>query len=200
MNLYHLLACFLLFSNAFSQRTFEPNSVIEFQEKFNSQFADSAQSPLTKEDFKLFSSLEFFKPDKTFFVKAKLVRTPNEKVFEMPTTTDRKPKYVKFGVLHFKIERKKFKLNVYQSADLPRNPLYKNHLFLPFTDLTSGVETYGGGRYIDLIIPTNKNLIIDFNKAYNPYCAYNAKYSCPIVPAENDLNIEIRAGVKKFKS
>jgi uncharacterized protein (DUF1684 family) len=71
-------------------------------------------------------------------------------------------------------------------------------LFLPFSDLTCGKESYIGGRYIDLKIPTSDTILIDFNTAYNPYCAYNHKYSCPIVPLENDLPVAINAGVKKF--
>ena len=74
-----------------------------------------------------------------------------------------------------------------------------DYLFLPFTDLTSGVDTYGGGRYIDQKIPEGNSIIIDFNQSYNPYCAYNPRYSCPIPPPENDLLIEIMAGVKDFK-
>jgi uncharacterized protein (DUF1684 family) len=71
--------------------------------------------------------------------------------------------------------------------------------FLPFTDETNGMESYGGGRYIDLNVPKGNKLIIDFNSAYNPYCAYNDKYSCPIVPRENYLKTRIEAGVKTFK-
>ncbi|RYD73146.1 MAG: DUF1684 domain-containing protein [Sphingobacteriales bacterium] len=97
------------------------------------------------------------------------------------------------------IDGKSFKLNIYQSQDLKKIEKYKNSLFLPFTDLTSGVESYGGGRYVDLEIPEGELIPIDFNTAYNPYCAYNHKYSCPIPPQENDLAIEIKAGVKKFK-
>ncbi len=75
---------------------------------------------------------------------------------------------------------------------------FENYLFLPFTDLTNGNGTYGGGRYIDLEIPKGDTMVIDFNKSYNPYCAYNGKYSCPIPPKENDLNIAIKAGVKNY--
>jgi uncharacterized protein (DUF1684 family) len=71
-------------------------------------------------------------------------------------------------------------------------------LFLPFLDTTNGIETYGGGRFLDMRIPKSKEVIIDFNKAYNPYCAYNYNYSCPIVPLENNLSIKVKAGVKKF--
>ena len=150
-------------------------------------------------DLKKFKSLHFYPINENFFVLAKFVRTPDEKPFEMPTTTERKPLYVKYGEAHFSIGGKSFKLNVYQSQDLKKIEKYKNSLFLPFTDLTSGVESYGGGRYIDVEIPEGDVLPIDFNRAYNPYCAYNHKYSCPIPPSENDLAIEIKAGVKKFK-
>ena len=77
---------------------------------------------------------------------------------------------------------------------------YKDYLFLPFTDLTNGDTTYGGGRYIDMRIPEKNTIILDFNQSYNPYCAYGGNYSCPIPPAENNLDIAITAGVKKFKA
>ena len=74
---------------------------------------------------------------------------------------------------------------------------YKDYLFLPFTDLTNGTVTYGGGRYIGLRIPKSGNkIIIDFNQAYNPFCAYSGNYSCPIVPEENNLDVQVKAGVK----
>jgi hypothetical protein len=77
---------------------------------------------------------------------------------------------------------------------------YADYLFLPFNDASNGKTTYGGGRFIDLEIPAagNKTIEIDFNKAYNPYCAYNHNYSCPIPPDENNLNILVNAGVKDF--
>jgi len=84
-------------------------------------------------------------------------------------------------------------------VELKEDEGYEDYLFLPFTDATNGNETYGGGRYIDLSIPNGDQIVIDFNKAYNPYCTYNKKYSCPIVPSQNALDIEIFAGVKAFK-
>ena len=85
---------------------------------------------------------------------------------------------------------------MYQSIDLLKNPKYKNYLFLPFKDATNGTDTYGGGKYLDLEIPKARTIIIDFNQSYHPYCAYNAyDYNCPIVPEENNLPIEIKAGV-----
>ena len=90
-------------------------------------------------------------------------------------------------------------MNVYQNLLLRETEEFKDYLFLPFADLTNGEQTYGGGRYIDLSIPDKDSIIINFNTAYNPYCAYNAKYSCPLVPKENHLDYSIEAGVKKFE-
>ncbi len=170
----------------------------EFQKNLNEEFADATKSPLTEKDRAEFKNLDFFPIDKSFIVEAKLKKSKDEKAFEMKTTTDRMPLYVKYGEISFSIKGENFKLNVYQNLELMKRPGFKNHLFLPFTDLTSGNESYIGGRYIDLEIPNGKTIIVDFNQAYNPYCAYNIKYSCPIVPFENDLAIHINAGVKKF--
>ena len=180
-------------SLAMSQETAE-----EFQANLNKEFANREESPLTDEDFKVFQSLEFYTIDEKFIVEAKFVRTPKEKVFKMKTSTTRLPEYKKYGELLFQIDGKSFKLNVYQNIELSKKEGYEDYLFLPFSDLTCGKESYIGGRYIDMRIPKTKTVTIDFNKAYNPYCAYNHKYSCPIVPLENDLPIEILAGVKKF--
>lgn len=179
-----------------AQEKFETS--LEYQQNLNKEFADSTSSPLAEEDLKVFKGLEFYPIDEKYIVEAKFVKAKREKVFEMKTTTTRLPKYKKYGELHFTLEGKTFKLNIYQNIDLTKKPGYKDYLFLPFTDLTCGKESYIGGRYLDARIPKKDVMILDFNKAYNPYCAYNYKYSCPLVPLENDLEIEIKAGVKKF--
>jgi uncharacterized protein (DUF1684 family) len=89
-------------------------------------------------------------------------------------------------------------LTIYQNIDLMNQQGYEDYLFIPFNDLTNGMETYGGGRYLDVQQGEGDTLTLDFNKAYNPYCAYNPKYSCPIPPDENKLDVEIRAGEKNF--
>ena len=170
----------------------------EFQDELNLNFADKEKSPLMEEDLKSFSKLDFFPISEEFIIKAKFIRTRKEKPFEMKTTTERLPIYKKYGELHFTFDGKAFKLNVYQNLDLIKKEGYEDYLFLPFSDTTNGNETYIGGRYIDCRIQKDLEWTIDFNKAYNPYCAYNYKYSCPIVPLENDLPIAIKAGVKKF--
>lgn len=170
----------------------------KFQSELNKSYADSLKSPLMKDDLKQFKGLDFYPIDEKYIVEAIFIRTKREKSFKMKTTTSRTPMYKKYGELHFSIDGKELKLNVYQNADLKKKPGYDDYLFLPFSDLTCGKDSYIGGRYIDMRIPKSEKVIIDFNQAYNPYCAYNYEYSCPIVPLENDLDIEINAGVKKF--
>ena len=188
----------LLVSMAYAQEKFDKAASEAFQDNLNKEFAEAEKSPLTEEDRTHFKALDFFPIDERFAVLAKFVRSKNEKSFEMKTTTDRTPMYVKYGELHFKLDGKDFKLDVFQNLDLMKKKGFRDYLFLPFSDLTSGNESYIGGRYIDMRIPKGKTVLIDFNQAYNPYCAYNPKYSCPLVPLQNDLMIEIKAGVKKF--
>jgi len=187
--------CFLV-TNA--QESWTVQSVEEFQKTINAEFADREESPLMDEDFKVFKTLDFYPVNEKFAVEAKFVKAENEKVFRMKTTGTRTPEYVKYGELHFEIDGKSFRLNIYQNIELSQKEGYHDYLFLPFSDLTCGNESYIGGRYIDMRFPKTDVVMVDFNKAYNPYCAYNHKYSCPIVPLENDLEIEITAGVKKF--
>src|SRR5690606_61727 len=168
------------------------------QNELNEEFSNPETTILEPKDFKNFKGLEFYPIDEKFIVEAKFVRTPNEKPFLMPTTTDRLPEYVKYGEAHFTIDGKDFILNLFKSVEPSKDPEYKDYLFLPFTDLTSGDGSYGGGRFLDQWIPEGDKIIIDFNKAYNPYCAYSARFSCPIPPKENDLLIRIEAGVKDF--
>ena len=162
----------------------------------NKKFKDPERSPLNEEDRKHFSKLPFFEINKDYRIEAEFTRTPGEQPFEMPTTTDRLPVYMKYGVANFELEGNSIELEIYQNVELRNHPQYGNQLFLPFTDLTNGKESYAGGRYIDLEIPESDEIIIDFNKSYNPYCAYNSKYSCPIPPEANRIDISIFAGIK----
>jgi uncharacterized protein (DUF1684 family) len=198
MKRFVLLLTLLQFSFGFAQTQFSWEAVEKFQNELNAEYADSKTSPLLPEDLNAFKSLDFYPANEKFFVAAKFVRTANEQPFEMKTSTDRKPLYVKYGEAHFSIEGQFFKLNIYRNIELSKKEQYKDYLFLPFSDLTCGDESYIGGKYIDLKIPQGDTVVIDFNRSYNPYCAYSPKYSCPKVPLENDLKIAIRAGVKKF--
>ncbi|HXJ98585.1 MAG TPA: DUF1684 domain-containing protein [Gelidibacter sp.] len=189
----------LFFVTSCSQKKQPIQGETEFQRNLNSEFKDASKSPLKKKDRKDFRGLEFFKVDSAYVVQATLKTTPDEQPFKMKTTTDRLPEYVKYGEITFNLENETFTLNVFRDLDLMKEEGFEDYLFLPFLDDTNGDETYGGGRYLDLRIPEGDVMIVDFNKAYNPYCAYNEKYSCPIVPRDNYVGVNIKAGVKAFE-
>ena len=174
----------------------------EYQQKLNASYKDASKSPLKKKDLKGFKGLDFFPVDSTFIVIAKLVKTVNAPTFEMATNTDRKPLYKEYGTLNFTLKGKACELTIYRSQDDLRDEKYKDYLFLPFTDATSSNESYGGGRYMDVMTTsenTDGTIELNFNNTYNPYCAYNAKYSCPLTPRQNHLDIEIKAGIMIFE-
>jgi uncharacterized protein (DUF1684 family) len=172
----------------------------EYQDQSDREFADPEQSILKPEDLKDFKGLNWYPINLQYHVTARLVRTPEAIPFLMPTTTERRPEYVQFGILYFTIEGQALQLEVYRNTQEYDDPQYADYLFCPFTDWTSGDGSYGGGRYLDLRIPEGDQLVLDFNKSYNPYCAYNERYSCPIPPRENDLPLRIEAGIKAYKS
>lgn len=176
----------------------EMSDVFQFQEKLNSEFRNPETSPLPDRYRKNFTGLDFFAPDSTYRIMAKFTRTPEALPFFMPTSTGGKTEEVVYAKISFQLNGKEHELEVYQNTELIQQTNYKDYLFLPFSDLTNGEETYEGGRYLDLSIPDGDTILLDFNKAYNPYCAYNAKYSCPLVPKQNRLDAHIMAGVKAF--
>ncbi len=195
-----ILAISILFINVtYSQENKSTKEAIKFQKKINKEFSNKEKSPLTEDDLKQFSELDFFTIDTTYIVIAKLKFHKDSKPFKMQTNTDRLPIYKVYATASFELKGREFKLNIYQNEKLLQTTDFEDYLFLPFTDKSNGNTTYGGGRYIDLKIPDGDTLLIDFNQTYNPSCAYNAKYSCPIPPKANVLDIEINAGVKKYK-
>lgn len=195
-----LIVLFLIISlHACAQKKEPILGETAWQREMNANFKDATQSPLKDKDREIFRGLDFFKYDSIYVVNATLKLTPNEKPFKMKTTTERLPEYVKYGVVTFDLKGKSHQLNIYQNLGLLSKPGYEDYLFLPFLDNTNGEDSYAGGRYVECRIPNGSQLIIDFNTAYNPYCAYNEKYSCPIVPRENYLDVKIEAGVKAFK-
>ncbi|WP_104736208.1 DUF1684 domain-containing protein [Hanstruepera ponticola] len=195
----HILLLFLAISTLTCAQDKEPLlGETDWQRQMNADFKDATKSPLKDRDRKDFKGLDFFKFDSAYVVKAKLKRTPDEKPFKMKTTTERLANYVKYGVITFDLKGNQHELNIYQNLDLLEKPGYEDYLFLPFLDNTNGEESYSGGRYVEARIPNDDTILIDFNTAYNPYCAYNEKYSCPIVPRVNYLDAEVKAGVKAF--
>ncbi|MDB2606533.1 DUF1684 domain-containing protein [Zobellia sp.] len=173
--------------------------ILDYQKKLNEEFKDPETSPLPDRYRKDFEALDFFAPDTSYVIIANFVRTPEALPFMMPSTTGDTSEETVYGIAHFTLNGKNRQLEVYQNRELMQQEKYLDYLFLPFTDATNGVQTYEGGRYIDLSIPDGDTIVIDFNRAYNPYCAYNKKYSCPIVPSVNDLDTEILAGVRDFE-
>jgi uncharacterized protein (DUF1684 family) len=173
-------------------------AILKYQEEKNMEFKNPDTSPLPDRYRKHFEGLDFFPADTNYVVTAKFERTPDARPFFMPTTTDRKSEEVVYGIARFELNGLEHELEVYQGLDLMEEEGFEDYLFLPFLDLTNGGETYGGGRYLDLTIPDGDTLIIDFNQAYNPYCVYNKKYSCPLVPRQNFMNTKVMAGVKDF--
>jgi uncharacterized protein (DUF1684 family) len=193
-----LTITFLLFSffAANSQDETALAEIRQFQDELNAQYKSADKSPLDSKDRKRFKKHDFYKADLKYRVVAKLDRNVNAEILHIKTSTERVAKYKKYALATFQIDGQYYSLTLYQSMDLLRSPEYKDYLFLPFLDKTSGEESYGAGRYIDLRMTEGDEIVIDFNKAYNPYCAYSNRYSCPRVPEENNLGVEIRAGIK----
>jgi uncharacterized protein (DUF1684 family) len=134
-------------------------------------------------------------------VLARFERVKNGTWFSMETSGSTRQVFRVYGIIYFTIHDTAVKLNIYQSQRLMAVEEFRDHLFLPFTDRTSGEETYASGRYIDLTFDDilDNKVLVDFNKAYNPYCAYvTGKYNCPITPRENNLEVAILAGEKNF--
>ena len=169
---------------------------VEFRAELNAEYADSTETPLTHEDWKTFTELPFYDIDTAFYVVAQFERTEGAEPFGMKTSTDRLPTYEVYGIASFKLKGKMIEIPIYQSHKSRDSEKYKNYLFLPYNDLTNGDGTYPGGRFIDLRIPKGDEIVIDFNQSYNPLCAYNHKYSCPVPPKENFINVHIEAGVQ----
>ncbi|MDN3492695.1 DUF1684 domain-containing protein [Winogradskyella bathintestinalis] len=195
---FALVLVLVVFSMSCAQGKKEIKYETPFQKKMNADFKDASKSPLKPKDLKTFEGLDFFPYDSTFVVKAELKRTPDTQWFNMKTTTDRLSKERVFGILTFELKGKSFQLKVYQGEELMQTKNFEDYLFLPFLDNTNGTSSYGGGRYIDLEIPEGNTIQIDFNTAYNPMCVYNEKYSCPLVPSENYVDLEVEAGVKAY--
>lgn len=173
------------------------DSIQAHRQHYKEEFIAEERSPLKGNDT---AYLRFYDPAPYYRVIANFTPTPDSPVFDMPTHSGKTKKFKLYGIAKFKLGKKNCSLHIYQNQGLLKDEKYKNHLFLPFTDLTTYEETYGGGRYIDLETTDiiNNTITIDFNKCYNPYCAYAEGYNCPIPPGENKLNVAIKAGEKLF--
>ena len=202
------LVFFLFFLISFGiSQTKEDSLITKYTEEIgkyrtgkNIKLMYGESTPLLPEQFKDFKGLKYFEPDLNYKVEGKLVKDDKQEIVLMKTSTDREPAYVRYGVVYFKIDTFDLKLSVFQNKKMLDLSQDTNLLFVPFRDETNGKETYGGGRYFDCEIPLTGNpVLLDFNKAYNPYCAYNPRFSCVIPPEENRLKIGIEAGEKVFE-
>ena len=187
----------IFFSCSAGNKRSDTLEIQKFQKELNAEYQNPKETPLRGENFKNFTVHPFFPIDLKYRVTANFSKIENSPYFEFPTSSGKAKIYKAYGKATFNLDGESHTLIIYQSQDLIKQEEYKDHLFLPFHDLTNTDETYGGGKYIDLKIPNSNKIIVDFNLSYQPYCAYNAyDYSCPIVPKENSLPIKIEAGVK----
>ncbi|MEP6635296.1 MAG: DUF1684 domain-containing protein [Acidobacteriota bacterium] len=195
------LCCASLLPSASGQEQSDAHDreVVKFRAGRDKEFRDPKESPLEPAELPVFKALSYFSINPKFRVQARLSRTPDEKKFKMPTSSGTTRVYRKYGELRFTLEGQQQVLTVFQSEALSQTEKYKNYLLIPFRDVTSGQDTYGGGRYIDFEITAVDEVMLDFNLAYNPSCAYSNRYNCPIPPGENRLQVKIKAGEKKYR-
>jgi uncharacterized protein (DUF1684 family) len=153
-------------------------------------FAHDPHSPLTAEQRETFKGLTYFDENPALVIHATVDRDVEPDQVTMGTTGGEEQVYQRYGLVRFKVDGEPAQLTLYASDDT-------DELFLPFRDATSGHETYGAGRYIELHAHGD-DVTIDFNYAYNPNCAYDPSWSCPLPPTENWLKVPIRAGEKAF--
>lgn len=179
-----------------AQESFTSSTLLHRQH-YKQEFITEKNSPLKAEDT---GYLRFYKPDAKYKIAATFTPNSDTTSFTIPTSSGKLKRFRKYGSAAFTFNGKKQKLQLYQNLQLLQDTAHANHLFLPFKDLTNYETTYGGGRYIDLEIKNIQNgrVTIDFNKCYNPYCAYSDGYNCPIPPDANKMKIRIEAGEQKF--
>lgn len=161
-----------------------------FREEKDKFFLHDHQSPLDDEQRRDFSGLRYFAENPDLRIEVDIERFPEGEQVPIQTNTGAVQNYDRFGLFRFTVDGEDVELTVFQN---------EHGFFLPFADSLAGQETYGAGRYLEPELLSDGRLLIDFNLAYNPYCAYNANWSCPITPAENRLKVAIRAGEKVFE-
>lgn len=195
------MAFVLFWLPAFNQVSYEGDVARSRADK-NVELRSKKTSPLQKADRKHFQNLDYYPVDEQWRLQANFKRSEGEEVIEMPTSAGIVKKYKAYGVLEFNIGGEPFTLIAYKriwpEGQEPVN--YHPSLFVPFKDLTTGDETYGGGRYMDIGIPDGDSVSVelDFNRCYNPYCAYGGGFACPIPPASNFIETQVTAGEKSY--
>lgn len=152
-------------------------------------FGSHPQSPLLPEQQQVFEGLSYFPEDPALRMELTPEVFATRETISLPTSTGDTQEYTRYGRLRFEVEGQSVELTLYRTF---------HGFFLPFVDSQAGKETYGAGRYIDPEPLPNGAFLVDFNLAYNPYCAYNDQWSCPLTPFENRLPVAIKAGERLF--
>lgn len=192
-------ASFILWISIFLNTAIaQSNYVSEIQlerDKHIQKMIDPAQGILNQEELANYISHDYYEIDPQFCLNVKLKKVKPETLI-IPTSSGKSKRYRVVGKVIFKLPgQEQAELSIFQDIALALNPEFKDYYFIPFRDATTAVETYGAGRYLDVTIKGRK-LVLDFNKAYNPYCAFSYRYNCPIPPDRNHLKISITAGEK----
>ena len=162
-----------------------------------SQLISDPNSPL---DTNTIRNVRFYQPNDTFVFETIFLPLADSTILNFPTSSGEEKEYRPYAKVFFRFGGSMHQLTMYESLRFANHPLFGDKLFLPFWDDTNSLETYGGGRYLDIRKSDldSGNFQLDFNKAYNPWCAYSDGFSCPIPPAENRLSFEVRAGEQDF--
>ncbi len=163
----------------------------DFRAQKDAFFKHDWQSPLTPDQRQTFTGLKYFPENSRLRISTPIEEYADKAAITMITSTGSVREYLKYGRFTFHVGNEAATLQVYQDPE-------EGSLFLPFVDATAPEETYGAGRYLEIESLEDGNFLIDFNYAYNPYCAYNDRFSCPIPPKENRLKVRIEAGEKKY--
>ena len=161
----------------------------KFRHEKDSFFQSNSQSPLEPAQKKDFKGLNYFPENPALRLEVTIEEFPAKNTVGMQTSTGDVQMYQRYGKFKFTIEGQEAELTLYSN---------EQGFFVPFVDALAGRETYGAGRYVEPEPLGNGKLLVDFNQAYNPYCAYNANWSCPLPPRENRLQVPIRAGEKIY--
>jgi len=166
------------------------------REQKDTFFLIHPQSPIPFDEREEFKGLDYYPPDPDYRFELKLNEYPEKKKIKMSYTRGEEQEFIRWGEFQFKIGGQEQVLQAYKGSP------EKERLFVPFRDATSGKETYGAGRYLDLEAERHRTAegkwVLDFNKAYNPWCAYSETYTCPFVPPDNWLEVPMCAGEKNY--
>lgn len=168
-------------------------ALLRFRSEKDEFFRAGAESPLSQGESSKFRGLKYFEPDAACRIEAELNRYSDPEGVVMTTSKGTRQLFNRVGYFELSLGGEKIRLSAYQSAERE-----DSSLFIPFRDATSGKETYGAARYLDLEVEHDDRYAVDFNYSYNPYCAYSDGYICPLPPAENWLKVPVRAGELKY--